>query len=78
MDTQHTKHPGHGLTLQELLHALNEELLAQAASGQLASDLDGVRLSPIRSVLIQPSHRVSSSVAWNCRLGMPFPHYASQ
>ena len=45
MDIQHAKHPGHGLTIQQLLHALNEELLAQTASGQLASDLDEVRLS---------------------------------
>ncbi|KAF9642517.1 hypothetical protein BDM02DRAFT_3133035, partial [Thelephora ganbajun] len=40
MDTQLEKHPGHGLTLQQLLHALNEELSAQTVSGQLASDLD--------------------------------------
>lgn len=50
MDTQHTKHPAHGLTLQQLLDALNEELLTQTASGRLASDLDRVRLSPSRSV----------------------------
>jgi len=58
MDAQHTKHPGHGLTIQELLHALNEELSAQTDSGQLASDLGGVRLRPTRSVVTRPSYCV--------------------
>ena len=50
MDTKDAKHPGHGLTLQQLLRALNEELLAQTASGQLASDLGVVSQShPSRS-----------------------------
>lgn len=46
MVTQQEKRPGHGLTLQQLLNALNEELLAQTVSGKLASDLDVVRLAP--------------------------------
>ena len=54
MDTQHTNHPDHGLTLQRLLRALNEELFAQTASGQLASDLGGVRLGSTLSVLTWP------------------------
>jgi len=65
MDTNHTKHPGHGLTLQQLLHALNEELSAQTISGQLVSDLGGVRLGSACSVLSQPSYRVPSSVVWS-------------
>lgn len=49
MDTQHEKHSGHGLTLLQLLHALNTELSAQAASGQLTADLGVVcPLHPIR------------------------------
>ena len=65
MDTQRTNHPGHGLTLQQLLRALDEELSAQTASGQLASDLGGVRLSPTLSVLTRPSCPILSSVVCN-------------
>jgi hypothetical protein len=61
MDTQHANHPGHELTLQQLLRALNEELLAQTASGQLASDLGVVRIGFIRSVLTRLSCPVFSS-----------------
>ena len=45
MDTKHKRRPGHGFTLQQLIHALNEELVTQRASGQLASDLGGVRVT---------------------------------
>ena len=65
MDTQHTNYPGHGLTLQQLLHALNEELSAQTASGQLASDLGSVRLSSTISVLTRSSYHIPSSVVCN-------------
>ena len=78
MDTQRAERPGHGLTLQKLLHALNEELLAQTASGQLASDLGEVRLNSARSTLTQPSHRVPSSVVWSWRPNMHFRRYTSQ
>ena len=78
MDTQRAKHPGHGLTIQQLLHALNEELLAQTASGQLVSDLDIVRLSSTRSVLTRPSHRIPSSAAWNWTPNMHFLQSISQ
>lgn len=42
MDVQHEKHPAHRLTLQQLFQTLDEELLAQTVSGQLASDLSEV------------------------------------
>jgi hypothetical protein len=58
MDTQHETHPGHGLTLHQLLHALNAELLAQTTSGQLASDLSEVWLKSTHSVLTPPSYTV--------------------
>jgi len=65
MDAQHEKIPDHGSTLQQLLQALNAELLAQTASGKLASDLSEVRLNSTRSVPIQLSYLVFSSVAWS-------------
>ena len=65
MDTQHAKYPGHELTIQQLLHALNEELSAQTASGQLTSDLGGVCLRSTRSVLTQASYCLFSSTEWN-------------
>ena len=52
MDTQHPKPSGHGLTLKQLLHALNEELSAQTR--QLTMDLSGVRPSSTRSALTWP------------------------
>jgi len=64
MDAQYEKLPSHGSTLQQLLQALNAELLAQTASGKLASDLSEVRLNSTRSIPIQPSYPVFSSVAW--------------
>ena len=53
MDSQHENRFAHGLTLQELLRALNEELLAQTSSGQLASDLNTVRLRSISFIPVQ-------------------------
>jgi len=64
MDVQHEKLPSHGSTPQQLLQALNAELLAQTASGELASDLSEVRLNSTHSVLTPPSYPVFSSVAW--------------
>lgn len=68
MDAQH---PCHGLTrVQQLLGALSEELSIQAASGQLVSDMDEVRLSPNYSALTHPSHRFPASqdreTSWTC------------
>ena len=78
MDTQHEERPGRRMTLQQLLHALNEELFVQTASGQLASDLGGVRLDSARFVLTQPSHRVPSSVTWSWRSNVHFQQSGSQ
>jgi len=64
MDPQHEKLPGHGTTLQQLLQAMNAELLTQTASGRLASDLGKVRLNSTHSVPTQLLHPVFSSVAW--------------
>ena len=61
VDTQHEKYPGHGLTLQQLMHALNEELSAQITSGQLAADPDGVRISSVYCILTHCSDYVPSS-----------------
>lgn len=55
--------PGHRSTLQQLLHVLNEELSTQAASGQLASDLNQVRFSLNCSALTLPSSHLISSFA---------------
>jgi len=45
MDTKHTKRPSHGFNLQQVIHTFHEELLALRTSGQLASDLGGVRVT---------------------------------
>ncbi|KAF9783377.1 hypothetical protein BJ322DRAFT_148945 [Thelephora terrestris] len=54
MDAQHERPAIHQPTLHQLLQALNEELLAQTVSGQLASDH-----SSLRSMELQTKHALS-------------------
>jgi len=65
METQRKELPGHESTIQQLLQALNAELLAQTTFGKLASDLGEVRLNSTHSVLAPHSYPVFSFVAWN-------------